>query len=78
MPKYVYVHIHGIEQAAKIEADKVEREKETDSLVAGAYRLKLSLEGKPVGEFNGSSVDGWWIQDEGSISTGLDFPKSTE
>lgn len=63
MPKFVYVQVTGVEKPAKIEADKVERENVT-SATAGDYKLTISRDGKPVGEFRGSKVDGWWIQDE--------------
>ena len=64
MPKYVYVQVHGIDKAAKIEADKVERETDQECGVVGGHRLKLSLKGQPVGDFNGLNVDGWWFQEE--------------
>lgn len=60
MPKYVYVQVHGVEQAAKIKADEAEESGKgtTDSI------LSIKLKGVQVGSFKSGVVDGWWIQEE--------------
>ena len=64
MPKYAYVQVNGVDKAAKIEADEI---KEESQIGYQGYQLSLSLNGKLVGKFKGTIVDGWWIQDEGSV-----------
>lgn len=52
MPIFVHVQIKGVQQSLTIPADKVQREGD---------KLTLSKNEKPVGEFNVSAVEGWWI-----------------
>ena len=57
----VYVHLKGIEKPAIIAADKAE----TDGNIGAVdYRLKVSLNDKEIGQFNGNDVVGWYLQYE--------------
>jgi len=58
MPKYVYVQIDGVEKAARVEADTVERRQKPQ------VTLILKKGDEQVGEFNGNKIVGWWVQDE--------------
>jgi hypothetical protein len=67
MLNYVYVQIAGVEKAARIRADTID--KRTDQTVAGAggtvrTRLILKKENRDVGEFDASKVIGWWLEEE--------------
>jgi hypothetical protein len=61
MPKYVYVQVHGVDKAAKIEADEAV---ESGTKGTNDNILSLKLKGTQVGSFKATAVDGWWIQDE--------------
>ncbi len=66
MAKLVSVQVRGVEKAIQIDSDKVERQSIYDGTGApifGSYKLVLSKNGTPVGEFNSSIVDGWWYQE---------------
>lgn len=52
---FVYIQIAGVQQPAKIKADKVEQ---------NSGYLNVLREGKQIGSFLESAVQGWWIQEE--------------
>jgi hypothetical protein len=58
MATYIMIQVHGVDAPARIRADKVET---TGSIGKTDYVLKLTKDGKEVGEFNGTVVDGWWV-----------------
>ena len=58
MPKYTFIQVHGVERAAKIRADRVSVENADGNSVIAVF-----LGDTKVGEFNKSSVQGWWIED---------------
>ena len=60
MANYVFVQVRGVDAPARIRADKVEK---SGTLGAIDYKLVLKKDDQQVGEFNGNSVDGWWIMD---------------
>lgn len=68
MPKYVYLQIDGVEKAARILADSVVRQQQSQQQTGAAvcYQSKLIVKDgdTEVGEFNGAKVIGWWVQDE--------------
>lgn len=63
MPKFVCVQVHGVENAAKIRADKV-----TEQGTGSEAVLILQKGSEKVGQFRAASVQGWWIEDEESKS----------
>jgi hypothetical protein len=64
MPKYVYLQVKGVEKPIRLKGDKVESEKRTGSSVS--TRLIVKLDDNKIGEFEDSSVSGWWVQDDES------------
>jgi hypothetical protein len=61
MSKIIRVQVHGVETALSISADEVKEEMTPSG--TEPIRLKLTLAGKPVGEFKTAIVDGWWIEE---------------
>ena len=59
MPKYVFIQMHGkdgaIPQPIRIRADAFEKDQ--------TGRMILRLGKETIGEFNASSIAGWWIED---------------
>ena len=61
MAKTVHIQIHGAEKPLAIRDDEI---KETQPGGVGEPKiLTLSIGGTPIGEFKGSAVDGWWIEE---------------
>lgn len=61
MAKIVFVQVHGTEKPLAIKADEAKEEMTNEG--GEPLRLKLTLDGKPVGKFKASMVDGWWIEE---------------
>jgi hypothetical protein len=61
MPKFVYVQVKDVPQAAKIKADKVEK---VGNVESAESLLVIKSGSHQVGEFRLGNVHGWWIQDE--------------
>ena len=58
MPGYVFIQIRGVEKAARIRGDQVDRETSV---------LRVLKNGRPVAEFKDADVQGWWL-DDGDLS----------
>ena len=58
MKKYLLIQMHNKDGAAippiRIQADKFERQGD---------RMIISLSGQQVGEFNPTSIAGWWFEE---------------
>jgi len=61
MTKFVYVQIKGAKEPARIKAETFEKIEGTGG---GLNRLILKDGKAVIAEFDGSQVQGWWIQDE--------------
>jgi hypothetical protein len=58
MAKTIHIQVRGVEAPLLIKADKVD----VPTMASPEPKtLKLTLEGKSVGEFKDAFVDGWWI-----------------
>jgi hypothetical protein len=57
MPTYIYVQLKNVDKAAKIDADKVEEEKATGTLL-------IKKGDNLVGKIDQNCVVGWWKQFE--------------
>lgn len=63
--KTVYIKVTGTDEPIRAQADQVEKRREAPaSPASGGYLLVIKKGGQQAGEFLGSIVQGWWIQDE--------------
>jgi hypothetical protein len=61
MSSIIRVQIRGVDAPVAISADEIKEEITSSGIEP--TRLKLTLDGKQVGEFKSAIVDGWWIEE---------------